>query len=143
LTSTLPNNLLQFIKIAVTVNIDMKILLIDDDEDFVHIFEAALTKEGFQTVAGGTGEEGLVKAAAEKPDLILLDQVLPDISGNDVLKKLKSDEQTKMIPVIFLSNFSQEELVKVALDQGAIDYVFKYQVEPKDVIAKIKQVLKM
>ncbi len=121
----------------------MKVLLIDDDPDFVHIFEAALSKEGFQTTASGTGEDGLAKAKSEKPDLILLDQVLPDLSGNDVLKTLKADDQTKAIPVIFLSNFSQEELVKVALDEGAVDYVFKYQVEPKDVIAKVKEVLKV
>jgi DNA-binding response OmpR family regulator len=121
----------------------MKVLLIDDDEDFVHIFEAALSREGFQTATGATGEDGLLKATGEKPDLILLDQVLPDISGNDVLKRLKTDPQTKAIPVILLSNFSQEELVKVALEQGALDYVFKYQVEPKDVVAKAKQALKM
>lgn len=121
----------------------MKVLLIDDDEDFVHIFEAALSREGFQTATSGTGEDGLVKAASEKPDLILLDQVLPDISGNDVLKRLKATDPTKAIPVILLSNFSQEELVKVALEQGALDYVFKYQVEPKDVVAKVKQALKM
>ena len=121
----------------------MKILLIDDDLDFVHIFEAALNQGGFQTATSGTGEDGLAKAKSEKPDLILLDQVLPDLSGNDVLKNLKADEQTKTIPVIFLSNFSQEELVKGALDEGAVDYVFKYQVEPKDVVVKIKQALKM
>lgn len=129
--------------IAVTFNIDMKILLIDDDLDFVHIFEAALNQGGFQTATSVTGEDGLAKAKAEKPDLILLDQVLPDLSGNDVLKSLKADDQTKDIPVILLSNFSQEELVKNALNEGAIDYVFKYQVEPKDVVDKIKQVLKM
>ena len=67
----------------------MKILLIDEDLDFVHIFEAALVKNGFQTVNSGTGEDGLAKAKTEKPDLILLDQVLPDLSGNDVLKNLK------------------------------------------------------
>jgi len=121
----------------------MKVLLIDDDQDFVHIFEAALTNDGFQTVSSGTGEDGLVKAKTERPDLILLDQVLPDLSGNDVLKTLKADDQTKAIPVIFLSNFSQEELVKGALDEGAADYVFKYQVEPKEVVAKIKQALKI
>jgi twitching motility two-component system response regulator PilH len=131
------------VEIAATFNIAMKILLIDDDENFVHIFEAALAKEGFQTAASGTGEDGLAKAKSEKPDLILLDQVLPDLAGNDVLKSLKSDEQTKAIPVIFLSNFSQEELVKNALNEGAVDYVFKYQVEPKDVIDKVKQTLKV
>jgi DNA-binding response OmpR family regulator len=129
--------------LLVALNIDMKILLIDDDQDFVHIFEAALAKEGFQTIASGTGEDGLAKAKSEAPDLILLDQVLPDLAGNDVLKSLKADTQTKAIPVIFLSNFSQEELVKGALNEGADDYVFKYQVEPKDVVDKIKQTLKI
>jgi twitching motility two-component system response regulator PilH len=121
----------------------MKILLIDDDLDFAHIFEAALNKDGFETVTAATGEDGLSKAKSEAPNLILLDQVLPDLSGNDVLKTLKIDEQTKAIPVILLSNFSQEELVKNALDEGATDYVFKYQVEPRDVVAKVKEVLKV
>ncbi len=121
----------------------MKILLIDDDQSSLTIFSTALIKEGFQTTSAETGEAGLSMARSEKPDLILLDQVLPDISGNDVLKNLKADEQTKNIPVILLSNFSQEELVKAALNEGAIDYVFKYQVEPKEVVVKVKQILKM
>lgn len=121
----------------------MKILLIDDDEDLANIFTAALTKEGFETAYELTGEKGIERAKLDKPNLILLDQVLPDLSGNDILKSLKQDETTKQIPVILLSNFSQEELVKGALEQGAVDYLFKYQVEPKDVISKVKQVLKM
>lgn len=119
----------------------MKILFIDDDEALITIFTAALTKEGFQVVAANTGQEGINKAITEAPNLILLDQVLPDLSGNDILKQLKLDEKTKNIPVIILSNFSQEELVKEAINQGAVDYVFKYQVEPKDVIEKIKRTL--
>lgn len=119
----------------------MKILLIDDDEALTTIFTAALTKEGFQVVAAATGQEGIDKATTEAPSLILLDQVLPDFSGNDILKQIKLDEKTKNIPVIILSNFSQEELVKEAINAGAADYVFKYQVEPKDVIEKIKRTL--
>jgi DNA-binding response OmpR family regulator len=121
----------------------MKVLLIDDDEDLVNIFSAALEKEGFNTVYSLMGEEGIAKAKTEKPDVILLDQVLPDTSGNDILKTLKIDETTKNIPVILLSNFSQEELVKGAIDEGAVDYLFKYQVEPKDVVTKVKSALKM
>lgn len=119
----------------------MKVLLIDDDEALTTIFTAALTKEGFQVVTANTGQEGINKATTEAPNLILLDQVLPDFSGNDILKQLKLDEKTKNIPVIILSNFSQEELVKEAINAGAADYVFKYQVEPKDVIEKIKRTL--
>ena len=119
----------------------MKILLIDDDEALTTIFNAALTKEGFQVVVKHTGQEGINAASTETPNLILLDQVLPDFSGNDILKQLKQNDKTKNIPVIILSNFSQEELVKEAINQGAADYAFKYQVEPKDVIEKIKRTL--
>ena len=119
----------------------MKVLLIDDDEDLISIFSSALTKESFIVVSSITGQDGLQKAKSEKPDIILLDQVLPDISGNEILKTLKEDSETKDIPVILLSNFSQEELVKVAIDQGASDYLFKYQVEPKEVVTKVKETL--
>lgn len=121
----------------------MKILLIDDDEDLVNIFSAALNSEGLETAYELTGQQGLSKAKELHPDLILLDQVLPDIAGNDVLKTLKADALTKNIPVIILSNFSQEELVRGAIESGAIDYLFKYQVEPRDVVSKIKEVLKV
>lgn len=121
----------------------MRILLIDDDEDLVNIFSAALNAEGLETAYELTGQQGLSKAKELKPDLILLDQVLPDIAGNDVLKTLKADAITKSIPVIILSNFSQEELVKGAIEAGAMDYLFKYQVEPRDVVSKIKETLKI
>lgn len=135
---------MQFNLIADSFSIKtMKVLLIDDDEDLINIFSAALNKESFQTASDLTGQGGLDKAKTEKPDIILLDQVLPDMSGNDILKALKSDEETKNIPVILLSNFSQEELVKGAIDQGAVDYLFKYQVEPKDVVIKVKEALKL
>jgi DNA-binding response OmpR family regulator len=123
--------------------LDMKVLLVDDDEDLLSIFSTALTRDGFETISAITGQDGLNKASQEKPDLILLDQVLPDISGNDILKTLKLQDETKEIPVILLSNFSQEDLVKNAIDLGALDYVFKYQVEPKEVVTKIKQALKI
>lgn len=121
----------------------MKVLLIDDDEDLSNIFTAALTKDGFETVFSLTGQEGLEKAKTEHPNIILLDQVLPDMSGNDILKTLKADPLTSSVPVILLSNFSQEELVKGAINEGAVDYLFKYQVEPKDVVTKVKEALKM
>ena len=120
-----------------------KILLIDDDETLATIFTTAIGKSGFQTVYASNGRAGLEKAKTEKPDLILLDQVLPDIQGNEILKTLASDTETQKIPVIVLSNFSQEELVKEAINQGAKDYVFKYQVEPQDVINKIQETLKL
>jgi PleD family two-component response regulator len=121
----------------------VKVLIVDDDESLGAVFEAAMQKAGLQTVFALNGKSGIDKAKEEKPDLVLLDQVLPDISGNEVLKTLKADQQTQQIPVLILSNFSQEELVKEAIANGAMDYIFKYQVEPEDLVNKVKQVLKI
>lgn len=121
----------------------MKVLIIDDDENLGAIFETALQKAGLETVFALNGKSGIDKAKSERPDLILLDQVLPDISGNEVLRTLKMDSHTQSIPVLMLSNFSQEELVKEAINNGAMDYIFKYQVEPQDLVNKVKQALKI
>ena len=121
----------------------MKILIVDDDETLGAIFNTTFKKNGFDTVLAANGRTGIDKAKAEKVDLILLDQILPDISGNEVLKTLKLDPTTQNIPVIILSNFSQEELVKEAINSGAKDYVFKYQVEPLDLVNKVKTTLKV
>lgn len=121
----------------------MKVLIVDDDENLSAVFETALQKAGLETVFALNGQSGLDKAKAEQPNLILLDQVLPDISGNEVLRTLKADTLTQNIPVLILSNFSQEELVKEAINNGAMDYIFKYQVEPQDLVNKVKQALKI
>jgi DNA-binding response OmpR family regulator len=117
----------------------MKVLLIDDDEAITTVLATAFKKAGLETIVSNTGEDGVSKAGAGNFDAILLDQVLTDISGNEVLRILKNDDKTKNIPVLILSNFSQKELVDQALQLGAIDYVFKYQVEPSDIIDKIKK----
>jgi twitching motility two-component system response regulator PilH len=119
----------------------VKVLIIDDDESLGTVFETALQKSGIGTVLALSGKNGIDKAKSEKPDLILLDQVLPDISGNEVLKNIKADIETQQIPVIILSNFSQEELIKEAISSGAMDYIFKYQVEPQDLVNKVNQAL--
>lgn len=119
----------------------MKVLLIDDDEAISAVFSTALSKEGFETIHAANGTDGLAKAKAEAPNLILLDEILPDMQGNQVLSQLKADEKTKAIPVLVLSNFSQEELVKQAINEGAVDYIFKYQAATSDVVGKVKEVL--
>jgi len=121
----------------------MKVLIVDDDENLSVIYETALQNSGLETVCALNGKSGIDKAKSEKPNLILLDQVLPDISGNEVLKTLKMDASTQNIPILMLSNFSQEELVKEAIDGGAMDYIYKYQVEPQDLVNKVKQALKV
>jgi DNA-binding response OmpR family regulator len=121
--------------------LEMKILLIDDDESLTSVYSTGLAKDGFEVSVASTGEDGINKLKIEKFDAVVLDQVLPDASGIEVLKEIKNTEEIKNVPVIILSNFGQEELVKEALNMGAVDYIFKYQVEIGDVSKKIKAVL--
>lgn len=119
----------------------MKILLVDDDEALITVFSTALEKAGYAVITANSGQNGINKAKSEKPDLILLDQVLPDIKGNDALKTLKADADTQAIPVAILSNFGQNELVRDAMNQGATEYILKYQVESTDLVNKVKGLL--
>lgn len=119
-----------------------KVLLIDDDQDLLTIFSKALKDGGHDVVVAYDGRTGLERAKTEKPNVILCDQVMPDLAGNDVLKSLKEDSATKEIPVAMLSNFGQNQLVQNALSQGAVDYILKYQVEPQDLVNKVSEILK-
>lgn len=116
----------------------MTVLMIDDDPALVTVITTALQTEGFQTITASDGKSGIERAKNGKPNFILLDQVLPDIQGNEVLASLKNDPDTKDIPVALLSNFNKPELMQQAINMGAIDYILKYQIEPKDLINKIK-----
>jgi DNA-binding response OmpR family regulator len=120
----------------------MKVLLVDDDEALKVIFQSTLQKAGFTVVTAPDGKTGLEKARTEKPDFILLDQILPDMKGNEILATLKEDVDTKTIPVAMLSNYGQSELVQDAINHGAVDYILKYQVEPQDLVTKINELSK-
>lgn len=117
----------------------MKVLLVDDEQSLLDVFSQTLESGGFQVITSLTGKEGLEKAQQALPDMVLLDQVLPDMAGNEVLQMLKSNPATKEIPVAILSNFNQRELVQDAINLGAVDYILKYKIEPKDLIDKVNQ----
>lgn len=119
----------------------MKILLIDDDEALLTIFGTALQKDGFETVHATDGASGIEKAKADTFDLILVDQILPDMRGNDIVKTLKAEEKLKTTPLLILSNFGQNELIQEAMSLGAADYILKYQIEPSDLVTKVKEIL--
>jgi PleD family two-component response regulator len=119
----------------------VKVLIVDDDKSTCMALEAAFQKSGFETIYELNGKNGIDKAKSEKPDLILLDEILPDISGDGVLLTLKSDLITKQIPVIILSNFSQKELITEATSNGAVDYVIKSEISQQDLVNKVKQII--
>ena len=120
----------------------MKVLLVDDDQALLTVFETALKQEGFEVITATSGKDALDKAGASHFDFIFLDQILPDISGNDVLKTLKSQDNTKQIPVAIVSNFSQDQLMQDAINMGADDYIYKYNIEPQDLAAKVKEIIR-
>lgn len=114
------------------------ILLIDDENEVAQVFQTGLSSAGFQVVVASNGQSALDAVKSNKFDAILIDQMMPDMSGIDVLKTLKANEETKNIPMAMLTNFGHDEMVKEALNLGANDYILKYQVAPNDLVAKVK-----
>jgi len=121
----------------------MKVLIVDDDAAVITLYSTVLKLRGYQIITASDGKSGIEKTKKEKPDMVLLDQVLPDIQGNEILLILKQDAETKAIPIAMLSNFGQTELVQKAINSGAVDYILKYQVEPEDLDTKIKEILRV
>lgn len=119
----------------------MKILIIDDDTNITEIWGIALKQNDFEVLTAASGRSGIDQAKTQKPDFILIDQIMPDMKGNDILKILKEDPVTNMIPVAIASNYSDTQLMQEAIQQGALDYILKYQIEPLDLINKIKNLL--
>ena len=117
------------------------ILFIEDESALQKTFGDVLKEEGYKMIPALDGEEGLILAKKEKPDLILLDLILPKTHGFDVLKKLKEEEETKDIPVIVLTNLEGVEEVDRAIELGATTYLVKAQYSLEEVIEKINKAL--
>jgi len=119
-----------------------KILIIEDDKFLRELIAQKLYKENFEVAEAVDGEEGVKKIKSEKPDLILLDLILPGIDGFEVLSQMKEDPALTSIPVIILSNLGQKEDVEKGLKLGAVDYLIKAHFTPGEIIDKIKAALK-
>ncbi len=118
-----------------------KILFIEDESALQTTFKEALEAENYNLISALDGKKGLEIAETEKPDLILLDLILPKMDGFKVLKKLKKEKNTKKIPVIVLTNLEELKHVNKALELGAKTYLVKTDFSLKDVIGKIKRIL--
>lgn len=119
----------------------IKILLVEDDVALREIYSARFTAENFDVAVAGDGEEALAKAVKEKPDIIILDIMMPKISGMDVLDILRATPETKNTKIIIMSALSQSSDIEKGKELGADAYLVKSQTTLSDVVLKTKEVL--
>lgn len=117
------------------------ILIIEDEKPLLETLTFKLNQEGFNIEAEMDGANALGKITATKPDLILLDLVLPNVSGEEILEKIKKDENLKQIPVIIISNSGQPVEIKKLLALGADDYIIKADFTIDDILERIYNIL--
>jgi len=118
-----------------------KILIIEDEKDIIEMIKYNLVKEGYTVVISYNGKDAFPLAKKERPDMILLDLMLPDVDGFEICKQLKNNEITAAIPVIMLTAKSQESDKVAGLELGADDYMTK-PFSPRELLARIKAVLR-
>ncbi|OHA63970.1 MAG: hypothetical protein A3J30_00025 [Candidatus Wildermuthbacteria bacterium RIFCSPLOWO2_02_FULL_47_9c] len=118
-----------------------KILLIEDDKFLRELIIQKLGKEGYDVTEAPEGEAGLSKMQKDKPDLVLLDLILPGIDGFEVLSRMKKDPNLASIPVIILSNLGQRDDMQKGIALGAKDYLIKAHFTPGEIVEKIRGTL--
>ncbi len=117
----------------------MKILIIEDEMALAKAFVEKFKREGFEVNRTITGEEGIELSRTFKPDIIILDILLPGKNGIEILREFKSDEELKDIPIVMASNLGGEEDIQKCLSLGAKDYFVKSQSSIKEIVEKIKE----
>src|SRR3989344_8938626 len=128
-------------------NTKQHILIVDDNRDFLEIFSIKLTQAGFEVTTATSGKEGIEKAKASKPDLLLLDVEMPEMSGVEALAKLKADSATSTLRIVFLTNYGEATKdttwidEKFAREAGASDYIKKSE-DLHKIVDEIKRLLK-
>jgi DNA-binding response OmpR family regulator len=122
---------------------ELLIELVEDEAALRDILAESLRKEGFQVITAENGKIGLELALSKHPDLVVSDIIMPEMSGLEMLKRLREDEIGKNIPVLMLSNLKSAETVSESLKNLAFDYILKTDTDPKSIIDKIKQKFKL
>lgn len=118
------------------------ILLADDDPLIIRLYQNKLTKDGYRVILAANGNEALIEVMEQKPDLILLDVMMPEKNGVETLKALKGDPKMKDIPVIILTNLGDNPGdVENAKKLGALDYLVKSEVELKALSERVKKAI--
>jgi two-component system alkaline phosphatase synthesis response regulator PhoP len=116
-----------------------KILLIEDEEIIIDLLQKKLIQSGYNIITARNGEEGIKKIKEEKPDLVLLDIIMPKMTGFDVLEKKNEDKEIKKIPVIIISNSGQPVEIDKAQKMGVKDWLVKTEFDPQEVLDKVKK----
>ena len=119
----------------------IKILVVEDETFLVKIYNMKLKKEGYDVTIATDGEQAVKLAEEIKPDLILLDLILPKLNGFEALEKIKAIASIKNTPVVVLSNLGQDDDIKKAKSLGAVDYLIKANFSIQDVVQKIRDVV--
>ena len=119
----------------------MKILIVEDEEILIKVLKEKFIKEKFTVELVSDGESVLASAKNFKPDVILLDIILPKKNGLEVLEELKGDPESQNIPVIMLSNLGEDEKIKKAISLGAVDYLVKTQHPINEIVEKVQNYL--
>lgn len=115
--------------------------MVDDSPALLELYDFTLSSEGHKVETAKDGVEGLKKAAQFKPDLVLLDILMPNKDGFETLADLKKEKETSSIPVLLLTNVDEQSKVEEGLKLGATDYIVKFQQTPNQVVEEIRQVL--
>lgn len=119
-----------------------KILLVDDDPLLVRMYQTKFELDGHKVITAGNGKVALEKAEEYKPDIILLDVMMPIMDGLETLTKLKETENLKKTPVVMLTNVSASDSdTAKGLELGAVAYLVKANYTPKEVVQKVKEIL--
>lgn len=118
-----------------------QILLVEDDPFLIDIYTTKLKEAGFSIEVAVNGEEAIRKIKEKRPDLVVLDIVLPQIDGWEILRKIKSEPKFKNLKVIILSNLGQKEEVEKGMDLGAVKYLIKAHYTPSQVVEEIKKII--
>lgn len=120
----------------------MKILLIEDDPLMINLYKKVFQKHNFEVSVAERGADGLKQVKEFKPDLVLLDVMMPEMDGFEVLKKIKSDETTKDVAVVVLSNLTGSEDAQRALEMGALKYLIKSEHDPREIVEIAEEILR-
>src|SRR5687767_3320155 len=117
------------------------VLIVDDEQQAIDVFHAALTAAGYEVVVAQNAKTALDLSKNQRFDLAIVDEMMPDMSGNDLIAAFRKDAATAPLPIIVLTNYNDDALVKAAIEAGANDYILKYKMIPEDLAEKVRKLV--